>query len=103
MRLADLLSIRVRSLSGSICMEYQRVTWSKVYFSNFATPVFKQSHHGAGRTQPLHVRRLRDVCLRASADAPEEWGKMSAIRVAELAACVVFFRERRQGQGGGGA
>ncbi len=85
-RRAKFFPIRVLGLGDSIGVEHQRVTRSKLHFRNLALPGFKQSHHGAGGTQPLHLRRLGDPILRASAGTQQERGKMSTIRVTELAA-----------------
>ena len=57
-RRAEFFPIRVLGLGDSIGVEHQRVTCSKLHFRNLALPGFKQSHHGAGGTQPHHLRRL---------------------------------------------
>jgi hypothetical protein len=59
-----------------------RMPRSQPHFRNLATPVFKQSHHGAGRTQPLHLRRLRTcACELSQAQVNEPF--VAQIRLAQ--------------------
>src|SRR5207249_2686358 len=75
--LAKLFPSRVRGFGDSVRVECERVAGSKLYFRNLAMPGIKQSHYGAGRTEPLHLGRLRDVTLRALTGAQQEWRKVS--------------------------
>src|SRR5262249_28821296 len=81
---AEFFPGHVHRLGDAIRVKYQRVTVSKPHFRDLATPLFKQSHDGGGRVQPLHLWRIRN--LRAPAGAPEKCRQMSTIGIAELAA-----------------